>query len=269
MTTTALNERRYRPDDPGSALAAAARTLRDTFARVPFDPMMPRCLHCVTDADVAALGIEPVLQGRAAVSRFVAKAGTTWGGPDDLRRMVPVILPMLADHALTVDRSLVWAKLRWAGWPAWPDDQVAAVHGFLGAEWDRLLRSAPRPAHAAHRWLAETADAVDDLTPYLDAWHDALGPLEHPAHHEAAVGHLVDLLTNSPLRPDLPATIIDVFPGHPFAAGQVTTWLIGPGTVHELRRAAGVLADAPGGRRITVADERLRRFVAAVGSRST
>ncbi len=146
------------------------------------------------------------------VARFVIRAGTTWGGPDDLRRVVPRALVLSADHALPVDRTVLWDKLRWAGWPAWPDREVEAGGRFLRAEWGRLVRSEPRPAHAVHRWLVPTSGATHDLSPFLDDWHEALGPLTPPAHHQAAVGHLVALLLDSPLRPDLPDTVADVIP---------------------------------------------------------
>jgi hypothetical protein len=165
---------------------------------------------------------------------------------------------------LPVDRGLLWAKLRWAGWPDWPTYQVVTVRAFLRAEWGRLLRADPRPAHLAHRWLRHVADGVDDLTPVLDDWHEALGPTNPPAHHRASTGHLVVLLLNSPLRPDHPRTADDLFPGRPAAVAQLTDWLTGPVTEHELRRAAIALAGTTDSRRVAVAIERLLRFQLAV-----
>lgn len=266
MPAADLNDRHVHPTDPQGALVAAAATLHTAFARERFEPDMARCPHCVTDAEVASLGAPVAALDPQLVSRFLAKSGTTWGTAGDLRRVVPAILPLAADHALTVSRRQLWNRFRAAGWPNWPPAEADAVRRFALAEWNRLIRTTPRPAFAAHRWLAATADGIDDLGPYLEAWHDALSPLTPPPHHAAAVGHLVDLLTDSPLRPDLPATIIDVFPGHPVAAHQVTTWLTGPATVHELDRATAVLAETRAARRTTVANERLRRFVAAAAS---
>jgi len=95
-------------------------------------------------------------------------------------------------------------------------------------------------------------------------WHDSIGALPEPPVQEAAVAHLVELLTTSPLRPDLPATMADAFPHNPLAGPQVTQFLCGPGVDLDLRRAATDLADTPRARRINVAVERLRRFRAAV-----
>lgn len=261
-----LHDRQYQPTDPSRQLAVATDRLYTAFESVPFDPAMARAAS-VTDDDLRLLA-EPVPTLPAAlVARFVLKAGTTWGSPEDFRRVAPRALALAADQELPIDRGLLWAKLRWAGWTEWPTYQAATVREFLRSEWARLLRSAPRPAHVAHRWLRHAADGVDDLTPYLDDWHDALGPLTPPLHHRAATGHLVLMLANSPLRPDLPETAQDLFPGHPAAAAQLTAWLTGPATLPALQRSAELLADTSDARRVKVAVDRLVRFRAAVERR--
>ena len=203
------------------------------------------------------------------MSRFLAKAGTTWGDGRDIQRIAPRALVLAADNCLLVSRGLLWDKLRWAGWPDWPVAEVDAIHRFLLAEWGRLLRSPPRPAHAAHRWLAGVAAATPDLGSYLSGWHDALGPLTRPAHQAAAVDHVVDLLSSSALRPDRPDTMADVFPAQPDAADQVRQWLAGPATLHELERATAAAQGGPMVRRWSVALERLRRFRAACATTET
>lgn len=263
-TSSPLHDLRYRPTDPVASLATATEHLYTAFASVPFDPAMPQSPVSVSGADVVALGRPVATLAPELVARFVVKAGTTWGGPDDIRRIVPRALELAADHRLPVDRRLLWSKLRWAGWPNWPTYQALTVREFLRAEWGRLVRSPPRPAHLAHRWLRHTADGVEDLAPFLDDWHDALGPLTAPVHHRAATGHLVVLLVGSPLRPDHPETVRELFPTNPRATQALTAWLTGPGTAHELQRSAVALADTTDSRRVSVAVERLARFRAAV-----
>lgn len=262
---TDLHDRRYEPGDPAAAFAAAGHELLAAFEPIEFDPAMVHSPGNVSSDDVAALGLPVASLPADLVGRFVIRAGTSWGAPDDLRRVAPRALLLAADNALTVDRTILWEKLRWAGWPAWPEPQVQAVLGFLEAEWARLIRSPARPAHIAHRWLGVTALATRDLSAYLVDWHEALGPLTPPAHHHAAASHLVALLIDSPLRPDLPQTITDVIPADAGpAANQLTAWLTGPGTTHQLRRAASDLADTRDARRLALAIERLRRFTDAV-----
>lgn len=259
-----LQDRNYRPEDPAAALAKAVEQIYLAFDAVPFDEAMPRYSPTVTDGDLAALGgpvrtLEPAL-----VARFLLKAGTTWGGPDDIRRVTPRALELAATQQLPLDRGLLWSKLRWANWPHWPTYQVISTREFLRAEWGCLLRSSPRPAHVAHRWLRCAADGLDDLSPFFEVWHDALSPITPPLHRRAATGHLVLLLSNSPLRPDFPATVAELFPGNRGAADQLTAWLTGPGISHVFEEAARALANTTDARRVTVAHERLRRFQAAV-----
>src|SRR5690606_23485576 len=123
------------------AFAVATRRLYKAFESAVFDPAMPRFSPTVTEDDVAALG-GPVAEIPAPlVARFVLKVGTTWGGPDDLRRVAPRALELSANGELPLDRGLLSAKLRWADWPTWPTYQVTTVREFLRCEWCRLLRS--------------------------------------------------------------------------------------------------------------------------------
>ncbi len=264
MVSSALIDRRYRPSGEGFSLAPAAAALYDAFADVPIPSAIVACGHCVSEAELDAWcgpveGLSPAL-----VSKFVRKVGTTWGGPEELARVTPRVLTLAADHQLSISRSLVWQQYRRTGWHHWPEAQRNAIGRFLLAEFTRLLRARPRPAHVAHRWLAQVSAGVDDLSGFVTVWHDSMGPLPDPKVRERAVAHLVELLTSSPLRPDLPATMADVFPANPAAAEQITEFLCGPGTDLELRRAAQELAGDPASRRVNVAVERLRRFRAAV-----
>lgn len=266
MVSSALADRSYRPSPGGFSLDAAAAQLAAAFAPVAGSSPVEHCSHCVSDADLMAFSGPVASLDPALVSRFVRKAGTTWGGPDDLRRLAPRILTLTADHRLNVSRSLVWQQFRTAGWTDWPQVETEAIGRFLLAEFTRLLRVPPRPAHVAHRWLGQVSTGIDDLSGFLTVWHDSMGPLPDPSIRVTAVGHLVELLTSSPLRPDLPTTMADVFPQNPAVAQQVTEFLVGPGTDLELRRAAAELASTPSARRINVAVERLRRFRAATGA---
>ncbi|WP_426572001.1 hypothetical protein [Aquihabitans sp. McL0605] len=268
MVSSALADRSYHPHGGGYSLEPAAAGLYAAFDHVPADPRSPRCPHCVSGADVAALAGPVVGLSPELVSRFVRKFGTTWGTTEDLRRVTPRILTLAADHRLDVSRALVWHQLRAAGWTTWPPDEADAVNQFVLAEFTRMLRVAPRPAHVAHRWLAQVSAGIDDISGFLTVWHDSIGPLPDPAVSRTAVGHLVELLTSSPLRPDLPATIADVLPLNAGAAHQLSAFLTGPGIDLDLRRAASDLADTPSSRRVNVAVERLRRFRSASEQRA-
>ncbi|MEZ5182057.1 MAG: hypothetical protein R2702_09310 [Acidimicrobiales bacterium] len=264
MVSAALIDRTYRPSADGFSLEPTASALYAAFAHLRPSEEVAHCPHCVPTEELALAAGPVAALSPALASKLVRKAGTTWGGPDDLRRLTPRLLTLAADHRLEVSRSLLWTKLRAAGWSSWPPDERDAMGRFLLAEFTRLLRNPTRPAHAAHRWLSDVSAGIDDLSGFLTVWHDSIGALPEPPVQEAAVAHLVELLTTSPLRPDLPATMADAFPHNPLAGPQVTQFLCGPGVDLDLRRAATDLADTPRARRINVAVERLRRFRAAV-----
>lgn len=264
MVSAALIDRTYRPGAEGFSLAPAAATLFEAFADLSPEPAPNHCPHCLSPDELAlAAGPAASLPPELA-AKLVRKAGATWDAPGDLRRLTPRLLTLAADHRLGVDRALLFSRLRDAGWVDWPARQRDAVGRFLLAEFARLLRNPPRPAHAAHRWISQVSAGIDDLGGFLTVWHDSIGPLPDPPVQETAVAHLVELLTTSPLRPDLPATVADAFPLNPLAGPQVTEFLCGPGVDLDLRRAATELADTPKARRVNVAVERLRRFRAAV-----
>lgn len=264
MVSSSLIDRSYRPSASGFSLDPAVDALYEAFAHEPPPVVMAHCPHCVSEADLAAIAGPVATLPAPLVSRFVRKAGTTWGDAADLRRVAPRALVLAAEHRLEVSRTLLWHQLRQAGWTTWPTGQTDAIGRFLLAEFTRMLRAQPRPAHAAHRWLGQVATGIDDLSGFLTVWHDSMGPLPEPPIQLAAVAHLVELLTSSPLRPDLPATIEDVFPTNPDVAPQLQAFLTGPGVDLDLRRAASDLAGSPSARRVNVAVERLRRYRAAV-----
>ena len=262
----------------GIAYDDALEALYSSFSDVSYRPDMPRCGHCVSDDDVASLAGDVTNLDPGLVARFVTKSGTTWGEPEDLRRMAPRALHLAADQALPVNRSVVLHKLASAQWAAWPDHQVDAVCRFLLAEWGRMLDSPPRPGHTAHRWIRQTAGTMADLSPFLQSWQRRLVEAPGPA----AV-HLSVLLVNSELRPDLPATVADLFDGgsadprHSGPAGQgrpgpqttagladqLGSWLASPSTEAHLARAASALEHTADARRLSLAVDRLGRFRAA------
>lgn len=257
-------DRARRTVDPQRLMREARQHLYTAFEALAFDGTMPRSPGSVSDRDLTALGRPVRSLAPETVARFLVKAGTTWGRPEDIRRIMPRALDLAADNQLPIDRGLLWAKARWAGWPDWPTYQALTVREFLSAEWGRLIRSEPRPAHLAHGWLGQVSDAVDDLDPFLDDWIHAMGPDSAAPYQKVAAGHLVALLVQSPLRPDVPTSIRSLFRRRDPAAGQFTDWLVGPEVEQAVERAQTVLGDTNDRRRITLAAERLARLRVAV-----
>lgn len=250
--------------DPQRLLREARQHLYTAFEPLAFDATMSRSPGSVSDRDLTELGRPVRSLAPETVARFLLKAGTTWGRPRDIRRIMPRALDLAADNQLPIDRGLLWAKARWAGWPDWPTYQALTVREFLSAEWGRLIRSEPRPAHVAHGWLGQVSDAVEDLDPFLDDWLQAMSADAPMPYQRVAAGHLVALLVLSPLRPDVPQSIRSLFRRRGQVVDQFTTWLTGPDVELAVERAQTVLADTNDRRRVTLAAQRLTRLRLAV-----
>lgn len=245
---------------PADALALATERLHDAFRSVPFRPDMPRVRGTVTSEDLAALERPVAELDPALVGRFVLRVGTTWGGSADLRRVLPRALELAADHRLPIARSLLWSKMVGSGLHTWSGAERRAVREFLRAEWRRLLCAPPRAGHRAHRWLADIPPSTLDPSPFLDIWQEELRDRAFDPHHRAVTGHLVRLLIDSPIRPDLPRTIADVLPGDEAGTRALRGFLLADRTMRRLEEAVRRHSGTRDDRRFRIATERLRRL---------
>jgi hypothetical protein len=156
--------------------------LYEAFATRPLRECTERCEHCATVEDERTLHAAPLRQvGAAAIARYAAHAMTTWGDERDFAHFLPRIFEIAATQDWP-DVEVVLAKLRRAGWRAWPDAEQRAVERYLSALWGATI-STDHPAHDASAVLCAIAQAVDDVGPYVAAWQDD--------RSAAATGHLV------------------------------------------------------------------------------
>lgn len=253
-------------DDPRQALRVAIERMYTAFERIPFDATMFRLGASVSDEDLEGLG-RPIRDIPAPlVARFLMKAGTTWGGPGDMRRITPRALDLASRDRLGVDRQLLWTKVRWARWPDWPTYQVLTVRSFLDAEWRRVLCTDPAPGMIAHRWLRDDIGGVDSLVPFLAVWHEVLAEPTPLPRRTAATGHLVLLLCHSPVRAGTAAGLSRLFPRHREAAIELARWLLGSTTARLLTENSALLPDEGDRRRAEQAKEQLATLARAVGA---
>lgn len=155
------------------------------FASHPLRDWTEPCLHCSTTAEEeAALHATPLRElSPEALGSYASKAMTTWGDEREFTHFLPRILEILATQDFGwPDIEIVFSKLRYAEWRAWPDHEQRAVDAFLLAKWQSTLAETD-PVHTVEDVLCAIAQAADDLNPYLQAWIDA------PDH--TAARHLV------------------------------------------------------------------------------
>lgn len=246
--------------EPDARLASATDALYRAFAPFPYRQSMPACAHCVTDEDLLALGAYPVRDlPPDLVARYVGKAVSTWGEVVDFKRVLPRLLELSGQNRLPVAPLMVTSKLARARWAEWPPEERRPVWQFLLAWWHDNTSRWTGPGHAAHTLLGALAVAEADLGPYLSDWQHLLA--SSSPHRDDAISHLMELLCDSPFRPEVPSSLERLFwdPAGD-APGQMKGFLLDPLTSEEVERALGDLARSPQARRLAVAFARLTRF---------
>jgi hypothetical protein len=122
-------------------LERAIDALYDVFGRYPLKGQIDTCPHCQLEGAERLLHTRPLRELTWVELRpFASKALTTFGDENDFRHFLPRVLELYARDALGAPPHLFMFcnKLDYAGWTAWPPDEVAAVRSFLDA-WKRVL----------------------------------------------------------------------------------------------------------------------------------
>lgn len=155
--------------------------LYSAFAGVPAPRRVAGCPHCRDeDADCELLRGPAAELPAQTLGPYLFAAITTWGSAADFRYFAPRALELVVSGRLPYpDGEVVLAKFALAGWQRWPER--AAVSAVLDHWWHRALADHPGFS-PVEEVLCGLAQAVDDLTPYLDLWRaslDSAGAAEH------------------------------------------------------------------------------------------
>src|SRR5262245_18137025 len=164
-------------------LRSAIEGLYTTFSRYPLPIHVEGCAHCVSDADHALLYSKKLHDlGTQELNRYSFKAISTWGSADDFRHFLPRIFELMAvdgGSSWTVP-EVVFKKLTYGHWEAWPFDERWAITTFFEALWSDVIdRNADE--FSAGECLCCIARAADDMTRYLIRWRVGLS-LAHAKH---------------------------------------------------------------------------------------
>jgi hypothetical protein len=225
-------------------VAAAVTHLDATFAGYSLPAGVPTCEHCRDLFDPDSLAGQPLQSVPVdAIAHLAVKVATTWGGPDELRALLPRLCALAAAGTPRLPLRAVTTKLRHAGWLGWPGNQQEAVADFLSALWADVIGRDPG-YHDAGGVLLAITEAVDNLHPFLATWHERGGDDTGAATRRPAITHLTRFVLGyqNELR-------------HGRLPRQVAAWLRGPTTHILLDRATYDFAGSPLGQdaRLSVA----------------
>lgn len=110
------------------------------------------------------------------LDRYRLKAISTCGNLDQFKHFLPRLCELYATgdevHEWW-DAELLGAKLFYADWGSWPENEIEAVRGFLHAWWQGGLDqfwNAPIERQVVGDRLCSIGNAEADLLPYLNEW---------------------------------------------------------------------------------------------------
>jgi hypothetical protein len=128
------------------SLDEAAERLYDAFGDVPRPQRVEGCPHCVRrDEDLPLVSRQLRELSAEDLSRYTAKATSTWGTAADFRYFAPRVLDLTANGTMAWPGfEIVCGKLDQAGLRTWT--QQPAVEEFLRAFWTATLHRFPRLA---------------------------------------------------------------------------------------------------------------------------
>jgi hypothetical protein len=163
------------PLDEEKALTDAVEHLYKVFAGYPLAQKVEGCRHCVSPQDEAELHAKPLRQLTADdLSRYAFNAMTTFGDADDFRHFLPRLLELSAELnsiSYEIDVEVIFSKLRYAEWLAWPKQEQEAVRRYFVALWQYLLTMTPEEV-SLDEYLCAIGQAEDNLRPYLEVWQN-------------------------------------------------------------------------------------------------
>lgn len=153
---------------PSPALDAAVARVRSVFAGMA-GPDEEGCDRCHISGETALLRTPDVPLPADMVSYYMFEAPNHFA---DHAAAIRRLLPDFAGHLVAGRIEPAYYQmsgLARARWQNWPDDQRAAVSGFLDAWWADALASAV-PSTTVERVFLACVAASSTVTPFLAHW---------------------------------------------------------------------------------------------------
>ena len=168
--------------------------------------------------------------------KYSMDALLVWGDEAVFKHFLPRIFELLAtlpDPSLQlIDQEIMFRKFRHGNWRAWPDEEQAAVEGYLHSVWHEVLGDPPAEERYSdlESWICSIGQCEDDLSSYLHEWIE-------DERQSASFALSCLLLTSAVARTSRNGRNA-FWSGRDDQYAQLQKWVKSPAVIEKLRNAA-------------------------------
>ena len=149
-------------------LKLAIENLYSTFSTYAFNSTMEGCPCCVSNTDKEKIHSKKLRElTEVDLSRYTAKAMTTWGDENDYKHYLPRIFELLSTTDIIVSTFIVLGKLEYGQWKTWKENEQVAIKKFLFAWWTDLVKNKNSFDYEAFIEVLKLTDNIDE---FLKLW---------------------------------------------------------------------------------------------------
>jgi len=168
--------------------------------------------------------------------KYSMDALLVWGDEAVFKHFLPRIFELLATlpnpSLQLIDQEIMFSKFRHGNWRAWPDEEQAAVEGYLHSVWHEVLGDPPAEERYSdlESWICSIGQCEDDLSSYLHEWIE-------DERQSASLALSCLLLTSAVARTSRNGR--NAFcSGRDDQYAQLQKWVKSPAVIEKLRNAA-------------------------------
>jgi len=228
--------------NPRYDLESAIEGLYTTFSRYPRPEKINFCpCGCTKPEEVAPLLAAPLRALQFAdLGNYCFSAMTTQGSVDDFRYFLPRLFESAAEEEFAYNLEILFGKLTYAKWLAWPKEEIAAVRAYLSAIWHFGIDSFPIEQslpgiYEVETLLASLAVTGEALAPYLQAWTETKTPQADRNLVQFVTMYGTDFSDGKTLNFAFWETVEP-------AAAELREWLLRPDTLDRISRSAHLVS---------------------------
>ena len=123
------------------------------------------------------------------LSRYTAKAMTTWGSANDYKHFLPRIFELTAELRTPYEIWIAFDKLNLAEWQNWIEEEQNVIHDFMIVLWESIVNDDSNKAECEFKnYFSAIAHFYPNFIELLNIWAKS----ESKAGIKHLVGYIVD-----------------------------------------------------------------------------